>query len=214
MAITTFSELQDALGNWLGRATEFGSSGTDVARTKEWIANCEARVNRVLKDRNMITRATASISTEYAALPTDFGGMVRILVQGSPDRSLTFLAPDNFDRKWLSSITEVPTNYTIEGDELRLGPTPDAAYTVEILYRKRLPALSDSNTSNWLLADNPDIYLYGSQVEAGLYLEYDPNTILPWQLRYDEGITTLKAMGRRERFTNSAPQAAPDFTVR
>ncbi len=212
MTVSTYNELQDAVSNWLGRA-EFLNTGSDATRTEEWIVNCEARVNRAIQDRNMTTRSTASISTEYAELPASFGGIVRILVQGDPNRPLEYYAPSNFDRKWTTTATGRPINYTIEGDELRLGPTPDQAYTVEILYRKRVVPLSESATSNWLLADNPDIYLYGTLVEAGLYLEYDSNTITPWELRYEEGIKNLKSMGRRERFVNSGPMSRPDFPL-
>ena len=49
-------------------------------------------------------------------------------------------------------------------------PTPDAAYTIGINYYQKLVALSDSNTSNIILENYPDLYLFGSCFEGALFL--------------------------------------------
>jgi hypothetical protein len=50
-----------------------------------------------------------------------------------------------------------PEFFTIFGDELELFPTPDGAYTIEMVYRSYLPALNSTVggqtvTTNWLPA--------------------------------------------------------------
>ena len=55
-------------------------------------------------------------------------------------------------------------------------PSPDGSYGVELLYYQRVPALSDSNTTNWLLTEAPDVYLYGSLVHSAPYLADDART--------------------------------------
>ena len=215
-AITTYDTLQDEVANASGRSA-YASGGANATDTEGWITLVEARVNRILEDRNMHTRTTDSTSSEYNTLPTDFGGMIRMLVQTDPERRVEFIAQENYDRAYAGASTGYPRVYTIEGDSYRLGPAPDDTYTIEYVYRKRVPALSDANTSNWLLTDNPDLYLYGTLVEMGLHLEYPSTpaaqTLLAWQLRYDECVQTLKRMGRKEKYETSAPQSRPDFAT-
>ena len=42
-------------------------------------------------------------------------------------------------------------------------------FSVELSYRRRLPALSNSNTTNWLTDNASDALLYGSLVEAAAF---------------------------------------------
>jgi hypothetical protein len=57
--------------------------------------------------------------------------------------------------------------------ELELYPTPDATYDINMTYIQKIASLSDSNTSNWLLADSPDLYLYAVLLETAIYLRDD-----------------------------------------
>ena len=49
-----------------------------------------------------------------------------------------------------SNTTGQPTNFAIFGTEMELWPTPDAAYTIEMVYTTYITALTSSNTTNWL----------------------------------------------------------------
>jgi hypothetical protein len=66
-----------------------------------------------------------------------------------------------------------PQYYTVVGSQLEFIPTPDTQYEGELTYYAKIPALSDSNTSNWLLTYAPDLYLYGALIEAEPYLKND-----------------------------------------
>jgi hypothetical protein len=63
-----------------------------------------------------------------------------------------------------------PKAYSIVGTEILLKPTPDAAYTLEIVYGENVQALSDEDTNNTILSRHPDAYLYGSLMNAYTYL--------------------------------------------
>ena len=67
-----------------------------------------------------------------------------------------------------------PRSYTIESDDetetFRFGPSPDTSYTGYLSYYKAISALSASNTSNWMLANHPAVYLYGSLYHASNFL--------------------------------------------
>ncbi len=63
-----------------------------------------------------------------------------------------------------------------------MGPTPDQAYEVEMVYRSNIPALA-SNSTNWLLTLAPDVYLYGALMEAAPYIHEDARVTL-WAQGY------------------------------
>ena len=71
--------------------------------------------------------------------------------------------------------------FTIEGTAIQLLPTPDASYTLQINYYKSIPALSGVADSgdNWLLVSHPDVYLYGTLLQASPYL-MDPQSTQIW----------------------------------
>ena len=52
-------------------------------------------------------------------------------------------------------------------------PTPDGAYSSILMYYAKVPTLSDSNETNWLLTHHPDIYLYGALLHSAPYLKED-----------------------------------------
>ena len=65
------------------------------------------------------------------------------------------------------TATGTPTYYSyFDYNTIYVAPTPSSNMNVEISYRRRLPALSSSNTTNWLTDNASDALLYGSLVEA------------------------------------------------
>jgi hypothetical protein len=63
-----------------------------------------------------------------------------------------------------------PRAYTNLGNDLKLTPVPDAAYTISINYYSQLRSLGDSVPTNDVLAEYPSLYLYGSCLEGAIYL--------------------------------------------
>ena len=71
MAISTYAELQTAVGNWLARSDL-------TSRIPEFIDLGEARINRILRSRSMITEATLNPSTTLKTLALPSGWMETI----------------------------------------------------------------------------------------------------------------------------------------
>lgn len=198
MALTTYSELQTAIANWLDRS--------DLSsRIPEFIALAEARFGRELRTREMETRSTASTTAgdRTYGLPAGYVQMRNIQLNTDPIQPLDYLSPEMMDRLWAGSKSGRPKAYTIIGDELHLGPAPDIVYTIEMVYYKRVTALSGSNTSNWMLTNNPDVYLYGALLEAEPYLHNDTR-IAVWLSAYKEAINNIQDADGRDRFSGSA----------
>jgi len=168
MAISTKAELHTAVANWLNR-----SDLTD--RIPEFITLAEASFNRNLRTRDMLVRSTASVSGQYVSIPTDFLEMLNIeLTSTSPSRRLIYVSSDRADdfRSQQNDTTGIPIYYTIEGESIQLTPVPDTSYTLQLNYYKTITALSGLADSayNQLLTSHPDVYLYGTLMQASPYL--------------------------------------------
>jgi hypothetical protein len=94
---------------------------------------------------------------------------------------------------WNSSSTSLPKYYTIVGEELHFETTPDTTYQVEMYYYAFDP-LAEDNQTNWVLTDHPDIYLYGTLIEAESFLMNDPRLQI-WKLGFEEALTSLNKSG-------------------
>ena len=201
MAITTYAELQTATANWLDR--------TDLtARIPEFIELSEANFNRVIRQPDMVTKDDSfSIASRYNTLPSDTLEIVRIVLDLTPVVVLEYLTPEEISERRVSmSATGKPYYFTVIGgstNQLEVVPSPDSTYTSSIVYYTRIAALSDSATSNWLLAAHPDIYLFGTLVEAEPYLKNDERMPM-WTSRLDKALTALRLQGERELHTGSS----------
>ncbi len=167
MAITNYSELQTAVGSWLNRS-DLSSNIPD------FITLAEASFNRVLRTRNQITRATSSVNAQYVALPTDLIELFNIQINTDPIKRLEQVSLDKADDlRSVNSSSGTPAYFAITGNNIELIPTPNSTKTIEIIYYAKITALSSSNTTNWLLDNYPDIYLYGALVQAEPFLMND-----------------------------------------
>lgn len=186
MALTTYTELKASIADWLNR--------TDLtAAVPDFISLAEAQMERTLRTRQMIVRATASINTEYSAVPDNFLETKSIKLNTNPVTALTFESIDALDS--LKSTTYIspgkPQYFGIVGGQIRVLPEPDATYTAELIYYAKLSKLSSSVASNFLLAQAPDVYLYGSLMQAAPYLKDDAR-IPVWAAIYTRGLEELQ----------------------
>jgi hypothetical protein len=84
----------------------------------------------------------------------------------------------------------------VVGGQFRISPTPDATYTAELIYFAKLTKLSSTVASNWLLTSSPDIYLYGSLLQAAPYLQDDAR-IQTWATLYERALNDLRTADDR-----------------
>ena len=173
MAIGTYAELQTAVANWLDR-----DDLTD--RIPEFIALAEAKMNRNLRIslmENVSTAITMVGGTRDYSLPTGFTGMKEFHLTTSPITPLSYITPEMMNRMWAGSNTGRPKAFTLFSDagtrKIRVGPSPDSAYTTSMLFLKKIDNLSVSNPTEAMLTENPDVYLYGALLEAEPFLMND-----------------------------------------
>jgi hypothetical protein len=156
MALSNYTDLQSAISDYL-------DDETLDARIPDFIRLYEVKAQRILRtsqSKNVATAQTDGIG--QVDMPTDFRGLVRVtLADGTP---LDFLTPDDAGLRNTYANNRSTYAYTVEGRTLTL--VPAASVSIVLYYYQGLPALSVSNPTNWMLAENPDAYLYGSLAEA------------------------------------------------
>jgi len=197
MAINTYSTLQTAVANWLDR-----NDLTD--RVPEFISLAEATFNRVLRLRAMETTvadATPSGSKEDA-LPTGYLQMREIHLTTTPVVSLAYITPEIMYRIRAGSTSGKPNSYTVVGDNILFGPTPDGAYDYSMTYYKAFDALSDAAPTNWLVTNAPDLYLYGTLLQAEPFLMNDERVAL-WERGVRQIINDLQQQDDKDRHSGS-----------
>lgn len=217
MAISTFSELKTAVGNWLG-----GRSDLD-ARIPEFVTMAEARLNYGadapfqsdrLRIDTMLTTSDVALSadTATASLPTGYLEARRMYLSGDTKRTLDYIAPTLFWGMNGANQSGLPRSYTIEGSSLVFAPVPDSAYTLKLLHYKAFDALSADDDTNWLLTNAPNAYLYGTLLEASIYTRNTSNQQLYLGLFRSavNGLNKSSAMSQ----TSGAPMVArPDVSI-
>ena len=198
MAISNYTELQTAVANWLDRDDL-------TARIPEFIALAEARFNRVLRLRAMEAKYTANTvaSQRNLALPTSYIQMRNFQVNTSPLTTLSYVTPEIYDRLWGGSTSGTPKFYTILANEVSFGPIPGSVMEVEMLFYKKFDNLSGSVATNWLITNAPDIYLYGSMLEAEPFIMNDERVPL-WAAALERGVSDLQEQDNKDRHSGSA----------
>lgn len=129
----------------------------------EFIQMAEAMFNRRLNCLDMEGTATIDADDDLP-LPSDYKGAMSIRIGDKPP--LSQLSADDFQARWAEASEAEPENFSIFGGAIHLGPAPDTTYTVTMTYLRTLTGLSSSSTTNWLLEQHPDLYLYGSLMHA------------------------------------------------
>lgn len=168
MAITTYAELQTAIGDWLNRA--------DLdQKIPDFIRLAESTLNDVLRQADMVTQSTGvTITSGRATLPADALEVVYAQVGSTEDEPLEQITPQQLTmlRRTRTRDAANPRFFAIIGRQIVVTPTPSSG-TLDIDYYQRIPALTTSNTSNWLLDDAPHVYLYTSLLHATPFLMDD-----------------------------------------
>ena len=89
--------------------------------------------------------------------------------------------------------------YAFVDSTIELAPTPDSSYTLQLTYYAKVDALSDSNTSNFVLANHPDVYLYGALKHASIYLMEDDRVAM-FSALFEKALEEIKMEQEKAEF--------------
>tara|TARA_R110000851_G_scaffold18446_1_gene58050 strand:- start:1302 stop:1949 length:648 start_codon:yes stop_codon:yes gene_type:complete len=164
----TYAELKTAIANYLNRSDLTSDLDT-------FIDNVEAELNRRLRTKDMIKRATATADSQYLTVPTDWIEAINVEITSNDFSPLFQQSIESLDvyRKSNNNSVGQPVYFAMVDDSIELAPTPDGEYTLQLTYYAKISALSDSNTSNFVSVSHPDVYLYGALKHASIFLMED-----------------------------------------
>jgi hypothetical protein len=191
VAISSYSELQDAIAQWLDR-----DDLDDQIPT--FVLMAESFFNRELKTPEMEESYTFSTSSEDTLLPGDYLGMRAIYRETDPDFPLRGTTPDKL-RQDYGGVAGTPTSYAIVGGSIRLAPVPDSTVTLTMDYFKRIENLTVTTPTNWLLQNHPDLYLFATLFFAEAYLD-NATRAGQWKALAEDILGRLKVAANKVRW--------------
>ena len=185
-AFDSYASLQTTIADLLNRS--------DMAtRIPGFIALVEAQLNARLRVSRMNVQETLTIAagTETTDLPSDSVQINSIRMTSGADIALSYVPPQQMlTIKQHGVATGEPRAYTVRGTTIEWDRLTDTAYTAVLSYMQAIPALSDTNTSNWVLANFPQAYLYGAALHAAPFLGADER-ISVWVSLYESAIDDI-----------------------
>ena len=196
MALTNYQDLVTSVSDWLA-AEEL------VPRVPDFISLAEAQFNRRLRTRDQHTRVTADAAPQFVTLPTDFLELISVQVNTSPPaRRQKSTESQLDDLRNANESTGTPTHFAVLGPNLELYKTPSSTTEIEITYYKKVPALTASVPTNFLMTNHPDIYLYGALTAAEPYLGND-DRLATWNALLERGVEELRTADDRAESGNA-----------
>ena len=194
----TYDELKTAIGNWLNRSDLTSHYDT-------FIDNAEAEFNRNIRHRDMIKRSDATADEQYLTLPTDWLEAINVKIKTGTYRPLFQVSIETGDvfRNAQDNISGAPSYFSVVDGTLELIPTPSTSSTLELVYYSKIPALSSSNTTNWLSTSHPDIYLYGCLKHASVFLMEDERVPL-FEVSYLKALADLEDANEKAKYSDGS----------
>jgi hypothetical protein len=186
-------------------STQFTDSagGTGTYTSKEqidtFIQQAEQRIFNSVQFPNFRKNQTGTLSpsNQYLEAPPGF----------LASYSLAVITNDSYEyllNKDVNYIRAAYPNPTVEGipkyyaqfddNTFILGPTPDAAYTVEMHYFFYPESIVTASTT-WLGDNFDSALLYGSLVEAYTYMKGEADIVAAYNKRYEEAMILAKRLG-------------------
>jgi|TARA_Y100000015_G_C2360738_1_gene75114 hypothetical protein len=199
----TYDELKQAIQDF----TE-NSEITFVNNLPRFIKNTEERILKNVQLNLFMRNLQGAMTTgiQYLGAPSDF--LAPFSVSITVDGKKTFL-----EFKDLSFLETYHPDYTVTGKpryygqfdvgNFLLAPTPDQDYTVEIQYLSRPASLTlGAGTGTTWLSENAELaMLYGSLVEAYIFMKGEPDIMQSYDARFQEAVMGLKMLGEAKETT-------------
>lgn len=202
------------------------SSTTQINRI---IQQAEQRIYNTVQFPSLRRNVTGNTTStnKYLSCPSDFLSTYSLAVIDATGNYEYLLNKDvNFIRQAYpnpTTDTGIPKYYalfgpTVSGSTITtelsfmLGPTPDAAYNVELHYYY-YPQSITTATTTWL-GDNFDtVLLYGSLVEAYTYMKGEADMIALYDGKYKEALALAQRLGdgleRSDAYRSGQYRVAP-----
>lgn len=177
-----------------------GSGGlTSDEQVDTFIEQAEQRIFNSVQFPNFRKNQTGTLTANntYLEAPVDFLASYSLAVITGGSYEYLLNKDVNYIRAAYPSPTDtgLPRYYAqFDNNTFIVGPTPDAAYTVELHYFFYPESITTAGTT-WL-GDNFDMtLLYGALSEAAAFMKAEADVLANYAKRYEEAMILAKRMG-------------------
>jgi len=211
---TLFQTIKNYCENEFPSTTFTGTDGTTTVTTlsntqvNTFITEAETRIYNAVNIPTLRKNVTGTLTkdNQYLSLPTDWLAAYSVAIYTS-DYATPYTYLINKDVNFIReayptpTATGTPKYYSLFGTQLSnnvalsylLGPTPDQAYSVEMHYFYYPQSITTAGSS-WL-GDNYDpILLYGSLLEAVIFMKGEQDIIAMYKAKYDEAMLEFRRL--------------------
>lgn len=192
-----------------GSTSSSAATLTSTEQVNTFITQAEQRIYNTIQFPSLRANVTGTLTAnnKYLACPADFLAVYSMAVINA-DTSYTYLLNKdvNFIREAYPTPTDTgtPAYYALFGPvstneaELTfiLGPTPDAAYSMELHYFYYPESITTTASGTTWLGDNIDsVLLYGSLVEGYTFMKGEADIIAFYDKKYQDAMMLAKRLG-------------------
>ena len=213
----TLAELKTLIQNYVEN-----TETTFVATLDDFIKNAEERIFELIQFDYFRKNVTGNLTAgnTYLTAPTDFQMSFSLaVIDANGDYKYLDKKHTTFMREFYVDPTDTtlrgqPLYYadfdkelstaTDNGSTLIVSPVPDLDYSVELHYLFKPNSLVTDTTGTWVSQNARNALLYGSLVEANIFLKGESDMQQQYEQRFLLEITRLKnlaeARGRRDEY--------------
>tara|TARA_A100000171_G_C2111986_1_gene135549 strand:+ start:53 stop:700 length:648 start_codon:yes stop_codon:yes gene_type:complete len=208
----TYAQLKTAIQDY----TE-NTETSFVTNLPTFIRAAEDRIFKLVDLEVFRKNATSAVTQNdpYLSLPTDFLASFSLSITNGSSKEFLLQKDVNYIQEYNPNpaTTGTPKYYAMfDVNNLILAPTPDSNYACEFHYYYRpasLTAGADSGTT-WLSDNAPNALLYGSLVEAYIYMKGEPDMLQLYEKQFTEAMTRIKDLAEARENTDAYRRGLPD----
>jgi len=208
----TFAQLKTAIQDFAENTeTSF------VTNLPVFIRAAEERIFKLVDLENFRKNVSASVTTSnrFLQAPSDFLASFSLSIEVSSSKKFLLQKDVNFLQEYWpnSSLTGEPEFYALFDDSnFLIAPTPDSGYSVELHYYYRpasLTAGAESGTT-FLSINAPNAILFGSLVEAYIYMKGEQDVLAMYEKRFEEALMRLKDLAEARENNDAYRKGLPN----
>tara|TARA_R100001163_G_C5067150_1_gene206092 strand:- start:2303 stop:2980 length:678 start_codon:yes stop_codon:yes gene_type:complete len=217
----TFAELKTAIQSYTDN-----SETTFVSNLSNFIKSAEQRIFAAVDLENFRKNATGVMTSgnQYLRTPTDFLAPFSIYITTSGSEGFLLEKDVNFIREAFPDVTTTgtPLYYGffdssvtaatgLINANLILGPTPNSNYAVEMHYYYKPDSLTAGADSEytWLSQNAPNALLYGSLIEAYIFMKGEQDVVALYEGRFNESMSRLKDLAEARENSDAYREGLP-----
>ena len=197
MAITNYSQL-------VARLEDYSLSDDLKERIPDFIMLAEQHMFKKLRGLEQDTSENLSTSTSdrFVALPTGYAKLRRLKIDITGNGDYQDLVNVPLELLKIDNSAAMPVRYSIT-NQIELNRTSDVVYTLQMQFIKKPLPLTSTNTTNDVLTEWPELYLYAALWQLFAYTGEEEDSA-KWNAFYINALGAANKETRDRRYANPA----------